>query len=226
MMKRLAFMSLIALGVSVLACAGPEEDPETDPNNEPAACPFTFPTPEVTYDAEQSPALLTFALPEDGELTVNGEDGTGVAYFVESLQAFTTLDGTRLGPSITYQQNLQGPSVLFTPDEVAAEYDRIANNSEQIFGATISNETLDLGGDEANVLVARAPDNTTMTVFVPIDEGAFIVPVTIGVFATVQGCEDTIEDTYVALKASIARNADTTYHDLAGIQEIKADKSN
>ena len=65
-----------------------------------------------------------------------------------------------------------------------------------------------------------------MTVFVPIDEGAFIVPVTIGVFATVQGCEDTIEDTYVALKASIARNADTTYHDLEGIQGIKADKSN
>ena len=226
----LACATGLTLTLLTLGCIGASgEGEDNDENNgggQVRACPYTFEDPETMFDVEGSPALLTFATFPEGELETVGADGTDFQYIVQSIQPFIDSDGRQdRTPTITYIQNTKGPFALFTPDEVAGEYDRLANNAEVTLGATSSNTTVDLGGVEANVLVSTADASKVMTVFVPVDEGAFFAPVSIGVYTGRAGCDATRDETFDRLLASIAPNADTTFNELDGIIEVKAQKS-
>lgn len=218
---RSSHIAILLTTTFAFACGGGEA-------NEPGgqACPFTFPSPTETFTPAASPALLTFGIFPDAGVTEIGADGAAAQYIVEVPHAFVASDGsTDTSATISYIQNLQGAAVLFTPDEVAAEYDRLANNAAQIFGATTSPSTITLGGEEVNVLVARSDAQISMTVFVPIDDGAFFAPTTITVNAARSGCGDTLEETYADLEASVALNATTTFNEIETVAEAKADKS-
>ena len=174
-----------------------------------------------------SPALLTFPIFSEGELEWVGADGRDVQLIAQSIQPFTDSDGRQdRSPSITYIQNTGGPSILFTPDEVAAEYDRLATNAQVSLDATTSSETVELDGQRANVLVARAEASIVATVFVPLDGGAFFAPVSLGVYAGRAGCTATMESTFTALLEAVALNADSTFGELDAVTELKAQKTN
>jgi hypothetical protein len=225
---RLSHLALALTATFALACSGGNGNgTENNENNDAPACPYTFPDPTATFDQADSPALLTFASFPDGETEVVGADGSSFQYIAQSIVPFIDSDGREdRSPTITYTQNTGGAALVFTPDEIAAEYDRRANNAINTLGATTSNTTIQLGGEEVNVLVATADASKTMTAFVPIDSGAFLVPVEVGVFTGRAGCDATRDATFDALKASIALNADSTFGDLAAVQEAKAAKSN
>ena len=227
----LATLCALFTGVALsLGCFGDQggdggENNSTQTRSE--ACPFTFATPTLTLDEPDSPALLTFPIFEEGELEWVGADGRDVQLIVQSIQPFVDSDGRQdRTPSITYIQNTDGPFVLFAPDEVAGEYDRIATNAQASLGATTSNTTIELGGESANVLVARADASIVATVFVPLDGGAFFAPVSLGVYAGRAGCQTTMESTFTALLEGVALNADSTFGELTAVTELKAQKAN
>ena len=76
------------------------------------------------------------------------------------------------------------------------------------------------------MLVAKSDIDIIMTIFVPIDGGDFIVPVSLGVYAATAGCGATLEETFEDLKASVSLNAATTYNEIETVVDAKADKSN
>ena len=166
------------------------------------ACPFTFPEPTETFAPAASPALLTFGVFPDVDVTEVNVDGKGVQYTAEVLHPVAN---STISPSILYIQNLLGPSILFTPDEIEAEVTRLENNAVTLFRATTSNTTITLGGQEVDVLVAKSDIDIIMTIFVPIDGGDFIVPVSLGVYAATVGCGATLEETFEDLKASVSQ---------------------
>jgi hypothetical protein len=100
----------------------------------------------------------------------------------------------------------------------------VDNNARTIFNAKTSTQKITLGGKEVNVHIAESEASKIMTVFVPIEDGKLIAPVSVGVYATVAGCEETMTTVFNRLKSGVTLNAATTYHELEGIKEIKAQK--
>jgi hypothetical protein len=223
---RLARLGLLALTLLAAGCPGGERGEDTEV--EATSCPFAFAElTGATFDEPGSPALLTFPVFPDGELEQVGADGSATQLIAQSIQPFIDSDGRQdRSPSITFIQNTRGPNAVFTPAEVGAEYDRLANNAAVTLGATTSNTTVELGGQDANVLVASADASLVATVFVPVDDGAFFAPVSLGVYAGRAGCGSTMEDTFEALLAGVALNADSTFDELEAVVELKAEKQN
>lgn len=203
-------------------CTNDDEETPNDPKTEPS-CPFTFPTPVIQTPSTESVALLTYATFPGVDVDETGADGKDALYLAVSAHRKNAIDGSRInGANITYIQTHQGSSVLFKPKDVAAEYERIKNNAINTLDAKVSNNTITLDGQEANVLIAQADDNIVMTVFVPIDEGQFFAPVSIGVNAGQSGCTETMKTTAQALQASISLNPMSTYNSIPSVAQTKA----
>ncbi len=154
------------------------------------------------------------------EVLETGEDGEAPQYTAESILEFSD----RNAPAITYIQNTIGPLVLITPEELPAELERVDNNSRAIFNATTSTEMIMLGGQQATVHISKSDAEQIMTIFVPVDDGALLAPVVLGIYAKVAGCEETMSEVFDALKSGVALNAQTTYHDLEKIQQARQEK--
>ena len=189
-------------------------------------CPFTFPTPNVQLDSTNTPSLLEFPVFNLHEtLDLQGADGKITQFRAWSAHSFNEDGRLNQNAAIGYVQNLKGWKVLFTPDEKFAEFDRIDNNAIFTFEADTMIDVIEVDGIEGEVHFAIAEASRVATLMLPINDGEFFHPVSIGVYPGMAGCEETTRAAFGTVMANLSLNLDNpNYHNSEDIQQIMADK--
>ena len=203
-----------------------EEASATDAQNTRRSCPFQFPTPEIQLQSETTPALLEFPVFSlDEHLDLQGEDGKISQFRAWSVHPFQQDERLNLGAAIGYIQNMKGWKVLFRPDEVPAEFDRIEKNAIFTFEAETRIDVIEVDGVQIEVHFAVSQAAMEATLMLPINGGEVFHPVVIGVYPGMAGCDATMQATFDTIMANLSLNlSNPNYQNSEDIQEILADK--
>ncbi|MEL6694530.1 MAG: hypothetical protein AAFQ12_16110, partial [Pseudomonadota bacterium] len=121
------------------------------------SCPFTFSEPNIQLSSAETPSLLEFPVFNLSEtLDLQGADGKITQFRAWSAHSFDEDGRLNQNAAIGYIQNLKGWKVLFTPDEVPAEFDRIDSNARFTFEAETMIDVIEVEGIDIEVHYAFA----------------------------------------------------------------------
>ena len=191
-----------------------------------STCPFEFPTPEIRLQSETTPALLEFPVFSlDEHLDLQGADGNISQFRAWSVHPFQQDERLNLGAAIGYIQNMKGWKVLFLPEEVAPEFDRIEKNAIFTFEADTRIDIIEVDGIEIQTHFAVSQAAMEATLMLPINGGEVYHPVVIGVYPGMAGCDETMQATFDTIMANLSLNlSNPNYQNSEDIQEILAEK--
>ncbi len=196
-------------------------------HNEGAArCPFVFPDPEHRFEAETAPVLLSFPVfSVDDHLQIQGDHRSGFQLLVFSAHAFEQAGQLNTSATIGYIQTMRGPAVLFYPDEISAELDRIDENARMMLDAQTRREWIEIDGISVQAHVSEAEASKIATLMLPVNDGEFFHPVSIGIYTGTAGCEATMATTFDRVLAGASLTLDNpTYYGSERIQAAISDK--